>query len=77
MAAYDAGDLSQREFCEVHGVAYSTFGYWRKRLKGERARPSSAQASALLDVTSLLSAQDDSWWQVELELPSGLKLRLR
>lgn len=27
MALYEAGDLSQREFCERHEVAYSTFGY--------------------------------------------------
>ena len=33
MAQYEAGDLSQRIFCEQHGLAYSTFGYWRKQLR--------------------------------------------
>ncbi len=33
MAIYEAGDLPQREFCERHEVAYSTFGYWRKQLR--------------------------------------------
>ncbi|MDZ7768168.1 MAG: hypothetical protein U5K38_03350 [Woeseiaceae bacterium] len=33
MSAYEAGDLSQREFCREQGVAYSTFGYWRKQLR--------------------------------------------
>ena len=33
MATYESGDLPQRQFCERHEVAYSTFGYWRKRLR--------------------------------------------
>jgi len=33
VAEYEAGELSQRAFCEQHDVAYSTFGYWRKRLR--------------------------------------------
>jgi len=33
MTQYEAGDLSQRIFCERHGLAYSTFGYWRKQLR--------------------------------------------
>ena len=31
MAQYEAADLSQRVFCEQHGLAYSTLGYWRKQ----------------------------------------------
>jgi hypothetical protein len=33
MSAYESGDLSQRDFCQKQGVAYSTFGYWRKQLR--------------------------------------------
>ena len=34
MAEYEAGDVSQRVFCAQRGLAYSSFGYWRKRLRG-------------------------------------------
>lgn len=32
MAAYEGGDLTQRAFCKMRGVAYRSLGYWRKRL---------------------------------------------
>ena len=30
MTEYEAGELTQRQFCERHQLAYSTFCYWRK-----------------------------------------------
>ncbi len=51
MAQYEAGDLSQRLFCEQHGLAYSTFGYWRKQL-----RPSASdenQRASLIELPML------------------------
>ena len=73
MAAYEAGDLSQREFCEQHDIAYSTFGYWRKRLRSPVV-PSEAEPLLELSPLALNDARD---WRVELELSSGLVLRLR
>ena len=29
MTEYEAGELTQRQFCEYHQLAYSTFCYWR------------------------------------------------
>jgi hypothetical protein len=75
MAAYEAGDLSQREFCEQHDVAYSTFGYWRKRLRSP-VTPLEPASEPLLELSPLtLEATRD--WRVELDLGSGLVLRLR
>jgi hypothetical protein len=31
--------LTQRDFCEARRIAYSTFQYWSKRIKGSRERP--------------------------------------
>lgn len=31
--------LTQRDFCTAKGIAYSTFQYWSKRLKGTAERP--------------------------------------
>lgn len=74
MAAYEAGELAQREFCERHEVAYSTFGYWRKRLRSP-VLPSGTSAP-LLEL-SPLALDDAGEWRVELELSSGLVLRIR
>ena len=75
MAAYEAGDLSRREFCERHGVAYSTFGYWRKRLRSP-AIPLEPASEPLLEL-SPLTLEDTSDWRVELDLGRGVTLRLR
>lgn len=75
MAAYEAGDLSQREFCKRHDVAYSTFGYWRKQLRSLTAQ--SVFASESLLELSPLALDDASEWRVQLDLGSGVMLRLR
>ena len=75
MTAYEAGDLSQRAFCERHGVAYSTFGYWRKRLRVPVVALESA-SERLLELSPLsLSAAGE--WRMELDLGSGMMLRVR
>ena len=39
MAQYETGGLKQRVFCEHHAIGYSTFCYWRWRLR----RPASVE----------------------------------
>jgi hypothetical protein len=75
MSAYEAGDLSQRDFCRQQGLAYSSFGYWRKQLRSpaERFVP---EPEPLLEL-SPFSMADSVDWRVELELGSGMCLRLR
>ena len=75
MAAYEAGNRSQREFCDHHEVAYSTFGYWRKRLR-QSVLPVIAAAEPLVELSPF--ALDDSRdWRVELDLGCGVMLRVR
>lgn len=75
MSAYEAGDLSQREFCRAQGVAYSTFGYWRKQLRSP-ADTLVPESEPLLEL-SPFSKADSVDWRVELELGSGMCLRVR
>ncbi len=75
MADYEVGDLPQREFCERHEVAYSTFGYWRKQLCSS-ATASVRPSEPLLELRSLVS-NESMEWRVELELGSGMVLRVR
>ena len=67
MAQYEAGDLSQRIFCEQHELAYSTFGYWRKQLR---------QPASLIELP-MLPTDESRGWRVELDLGKGMVLRLK
>ena len=77
MAAYEAGDLPQREFCKAHDVTYSSFGYWRRRLRSESAPSAFGSSPAPLMELSPLALGDSIEWRVELELGCGLIVRLR
>jgi hypothetical protein len=74
MAQYEAGDLSQRIFCEQHGLAYSTFGYWRKQLR--RPVHNENQPASLIELP-MLSTDESQGWRVELDLGKGMVLRLK
>jgi len=63
MVAHEAGDLPQREFCKKHDVAYSTFGYWRKRLRS-RALPLEGGSEPLLELSPLTLGDARGWRKV-------------
>jgi transposase-like protein len=77
MAEYEAGELSQRAFCTQHGLAYSSFGYWRKQLRGGLAaegRP----GPALVELPALTGLSvEPGPWRIELELGEGIVRRVR
>ncbi|MEX0916326.1 MAG: hypothetical protein WDZ60_10555 [Wenzhouxiangellaceae bacterium] len=81
VAAYEAADVPQRKFCETHGIPYSSFCYWRKKLSVE----TSASSTALVELPALFaehrpveqSETANSRWRVELELGAGTVLRIR
>lgn len=73
MAQYEAGGLKQRVFCEQHGIAYSTFCYWRKRLR----QPAIENDSGHLFELPMLPMDECSDWRVELDLGQGVILRLK
>ena len=74
MAQYEAGDLSQRLFCEQYGVAYSTFGYWRKQLR--QSAPIEKPSTALVELP-MFPLEHVPDWRVELDLGKGMVLRLK
>jgi hypothetical protein len=78
MAEYDAGDVSQRVFCAQRGLAYSSFGYWRKRLRGALLAEDRRRQPALVELPAWpgLAAEPASW-RIELELGEGIVLRVR
>jgi transposase-like protein len=72
IARYEAGNASQREFCAQHGVAYSSFCYWRKRLRAS----STAEVVPLVELGALASSEQPPW-RVEIDLGQGVVLRVR
>ena len=77
MAEYEAGDVSQRVFCAERDLAYSSFGYWRKRLRGalpadDRQQPELVELPAWPGL-----AVEPASWRLELELGEGIVLRVR
>ncbi len=75
MAAYEAGDLAQRRFCDRHELAYSTFAYWRKQLRSPAVQLVRTSES-LLELSPLV-LNEMMEWRVKLDLGSGVMLRVR
>ncbi|HSH85341.1 MAG TPA: IS66 family insertion sequence element accessory protein TnpB [Guyparkeria sp.] len=74
MAAYEASDQTQRAFCAEHGVAYSTFCYWRRRLRETGTADAGAPAPTLVELPMLSGS---GGWRLELDLGDGIVLRLK
>ena len=74
MARYEISDLTQREFCAQQGLAYSSFCYWRKRLRTLEAVEESEPP--LIELPSLPSS-GLRMWRIELDLGQGIVLRMR
>jgi hypothetical protein len=83
MRAFSHSGETRTQFCERHGVALSTFAWWRSHLRHESTAVSAttpAPASALfveLAQADKPVAAVSARWDVELELGSGVFLRLR
>ena len=77
MAEYEAGEFTQRQFCEHHQLAYSTFCYWRKRLSAGAVRTERTATSVPLLELPLLPIPGQSDWRLEPELGQGVVSRLK
>lgn len=64
--------LSQRRFCERHGLSYASFCYRKRRLGEERGDSQRGFIELAVD-----RATDESRWDVELSLGDGVVLRIR
>ena len=69
---YRTSGLSVREFCGREGVSASSLQRWHAR-SGRAAAPRFVELTA--PPTSAAAPLTD--WAVELELPGGMRLRLR
>jgi hypothetical protein len=74
IARYEASHLAQRAFCTEHGVAYSSFCYWRKQLRSPEAVEN--RVAPLIELSALPSSEAPIW-RIELDLGRGVVLRMR
>jgi putative transposase len=83
LRAFAQSGMTRTQFCEHHGLSLSTFAWWRSHLRRESTAVSQttpAPASALfveLAQAEQTVAAVSANWDVELELGSGVFLRLR
>jgi len=74
MADYESSHQTQRDFCALHDVAYSSFCYWRKRLRMPVEGESTV--SPLIELP-VLTPDERPVWRIELDLGAGIVLRIR
>ena len=78
LSEYEASGLTQRRFCDEHGVAYSSFCNWRKRLSQENGSSPLIELPMDLKVAEMSGAIGSTPdWRVELVLGQGIVVRIR
>lgn len=74
--------VSQKAFCELNDICLSTFSLWKRKLTQHDVTPLSQQSVAAPEWIELPANLDravpeQSKWDMELELPGGVILRMR
>ena len=70
IARYRQSGLGRQDFCAVEGLVPRTFAKWERRL-----RRKDGQKGQFVEVPAPLNVREP--WAVEVELPNGVRLRLR
>jgi hypothetical protein len=70
MARYRQSGLGRRQFCEAEGLVPRTFAKWERRLRRQEG-----PKGQFVAVPSPLGVSGP--WAVEVELPTGVRLRVR
>ena len=70
IARYRQSEMGSRDFCAAEGVVLRTFEKWERRLRRKEG-----MKGKFVEVASPLSGS--SPWAVEVEFPTGVRLRVR
>jgi hypothetical protein len=70
IARYRQSGLGRRQFCEAEGLVPRTFEKWERRLRRKEG-----SKGKFVEVPSPLGVGGP--WAVEVELPNGVRLRVR
>ena len=71
---YERSDLSQKSFCQRHGIALSTLQYWRRRARDtdQEPTPSFVEIPQVSGMARALSSEA----AVVIELPGGVRFEV-
>ena len=69
--------LNQTEFCKSRGLCLATFHNWKKRLNISSTPPLPAEWPEWLELPVQTTTRDDTPWDIELQLPGNIVLRMR
>jgi hypothetical protein len=70
IARYRQSGLERRDFCAAEGIVPRTFEKWERRLRRKDTKP-----GQFVEVPTPEVGRGP--WAVEVELPSGVRLRVR
>lgn len=70
---WSSSGLSQRRFCEERRISFSTFCYWRRRLR-ETSKSGSASAFIPVEIKPPRRGTGPSYYEVRLR--SGARIRV-
>ena len=70
IARYRQSGLGSRQFCEQEGLTLRTFEKWYRRRRSESEQGAVCRGQSRPSVAA-------SPWAVEVELPNGVRLRVR
>lgn len=84
-SVFETSGETRRRFCARHGVALSTFDWWRRRLREQAGSAGAAPLhpeALFVELTAPMTPLREmpgsaAAWDVELELGAGVVLRLR
>lgn len=82
--AYECSGQNQRDFCRTHRLAPSTFQKWRRHFKSCELSETGLLPAGFKPIVvvppareSLAVSSKPACWDIELELPDGMVLRIR
>jgi hypothetical protein len=72
--SWKASDLTQKQFCAQHSIAYSAFHYWFKKFRQEGTATESGPGFASVTISSNNVVSNHGSVLAELVLPDGRRV---
>jgi hypothetical protein len=79
IAEQDDSDLTQSAFCRARGISPPSLKYWKRRLAGLAASTVDVSGPGFVELTAAVADEAMTGghaWDVELDLGTGMVLRL-
>lgn len=72
--SWQASDLTQKQFCAQHSIAYSAFHYWFKKFREEKTSPGIGPGFSPVTISSNKPAENHGSVLAELVLADGRRV---